>query len=282
MRFSRLLLLVSAVTGLVSVLAALFSMGHASLQYGLVMLLSVVAYVVVAGRAAVRRVRWTLIAGIGALAVVMATRLFWYHDPAADAGWLTYGHGGQSHPVLEQWRGLIERERIAAVGLLLGVLCLAVGVLMLPARHRARRGMLTTILALLLLAMVGLEVGSGFGRAPTLDLLGAAWPALLGILVAVGAVALSGWRADRAWLLPVGSLLLAMAAITAFYDLAGAWSAWWEAGNPREDAFLAVGVRVSTGGFPQVSAALETAVALAGPALVAIGALHSSRNARPV
>ncbi|WP_319462604.1 hypothetical protein [Micromonospora sp. RTP1Z1] len=49
MRFSRLLLLVSAVTGVVSVLAALFSMGQASLRYGLVMLLSVVAYLVVAG-----------------------------------------------------------------------------------------------------------------------------------------------------------------------------------------------------------------------------------------
>ncbi|WP_346538138.1 aminopeptidase [Micromonospora sp. DPT] len=281
MRLPLGLLLASFVSGLLSVVAALLAMPGASLQYGVVMLVVLLGYVVVAGRA-VRRVRWALIVGIGLLAVVVAMRLFWHQERVGEAGLLTYGQLGDA-AMLSRWREMIDRERLAAVGLLLGVLCLAAGVLALPARGRTRRGVVTTLLALLLLAGFGPSVALGFGRYPLFDLLGTVWPALLGALVAMAALALSGRRADRRWLLPVGSLLLTVAAVGAYTDLAAAWSGWWMLANPRDDAFLQVGVAVSTSreGFPQVSSAVEAAIALAGPGLVAVGALHSSREADP-
>jgi hypothetical protein len=226
-------------------------------------------------------VRWAVILGIGLLAVVAAMRLFWYQEQVGDAGLLTYGRAGET-AMLARWREMIDRERLAAAGLLLGVLCLAAGVSALPARGW-RRGVATSVLALLLLAWFGLSFARGFVRYPLLELLGTVWPALLGTLVAMAALALSGWRADRRWLLPAGSFLLALAAADAYSDLAAAWSGWWMIANPRDDAFLQVGVRMSTSAesFPQVSRAVEAAMALAGPGLVAVGALHSSRTAGP-
>ncbi|MBM0226703.1 MULTISPECIES: aminopeptidase [Micromonospora] len=280
MRLPLGLLLASVVSGVLSVAAALLVMPGASLQYGLVMLLALLGYVVAASRG-VRRVRWAVILGIGLLAVVAATRLSWYQEQIGDGSLLTYGRVGET-AMLARWREMIDRERLAAAGLLLGVLCLTAGVLALPARGR-RRGVATSLLALLLLAWFGLSFARGFGRYPLLELLGTVWPALLGTLAAMGALALSGWRADRRWLLPVGSFLLALAAAHAYSDLAATWSGWWMIANPRDDAFLEVGVRVSTSAenFPQVSKAVEAALALAGPGLVAVGALRSSREADP-
>ncbi|MBM0257708.1 hypothetical protein [Micromonospora sp. 4G55] len=55
--------------------AALLAMPAASLQFGLVMLLALLGYVLV--DRGVRRVRWAVAAGIGLLAVVAAMRLRW-------------------------------------------------------------------------------------------------------------------------------------------------------------------------------------------------------------
>ncbi|MET8907925.1 hypothetical protein [Micromonospora sp. NPDC004551] len=141
--------------------------------------------------------------------------------------------------------------------------------------------MATTVLALLLLAWFGLSFARGFGRSSLVDLLGTVWPALLAALVTMGALALSGRRADRRWLLPVGLVLLSLGAVRAYSDLAAAWSGWWVMAKPADGTFLAVGVAVSTSteGFPQVSRAIEAAIALAGAGLVAVGALRSSREA---
>jgi hypothetical protein len=51
--------------------------------------------------------------------------------------------------------------------------------------------------------------------------------------------------------------------------------------KPADGAFLDVGVAVSTSteGFPQVSWAIEAAIALAGAGLVVVGALRGSREA---
>jgi hypothetical protein len=216
------------------------------------------------------------IVGIGLLALVAASRLFW--QEVGEAGWLTYGHLSET-ATLARWREMIDRDRLAAARRLLGVLCLAAAVLALPTRDKARRGVVTTLLALLLLAWFGLRLARRFGRYPLFDLLATVWPALLGTLVAMGTLALSGWRADRRWLLPVGSLLLTVAAAGIYSDLAAAWSGWWTIANPRDDAFLSAGLKVSTAGFPQISWAVETAIALAGPGLVVIGALHRSSGA---
>lgn len=277
-RLSFGLLVASVAAGLLSVAAALLAMPAASLQFGLVMLLALLGYVL-ADRA-VRRVRWAVAAGIGLFAVVAAMRLLWYQEQVDEAGWLTYGQGVAKTSMLAHWREMINRERLAALGLALGVLGLAAGALALPSRGR-RRGVATTVLALLLLAGFGLSAAREFSRYPLLDLLGTVWPALLAALVTMGALALSGWRADRRWLLPVGLFLLSLGAARAYSDLAAAWSGWWLMAKPPDGAFLEVGVRVSTSteGFPQVSSAIEAAIALAGAGLVAIGALRSSREA---
>ncbi|MET8907924.1 hypothetical protein [Micromonospora sp. NPDC004551] len=132
MRLSFGLLVASAAAGVLSVAAALLAMTAASLQFGLVMLLALLGYVV-ASRGA-RRVRWTVAAGVGLLAVVAAMRLFWYQEQVDEAGWLTYGQGVAKTSMLTRWRELIDRERVAALGLAVGVLCLAAAVSALPSR----------------------------------------------------------------------------------------------------------------------------------------------------
>ncbi|MFU8853734.1 aminopeptidase [Micromonospora sp. SL1-18] len=278
MRLSFGLLVASVAAGLLSVGAALLAMTGASLQFGLVMLLALLGYVL-ASRG-VRRVRWAVAAGIGLLAVVAAMRLFWYQEQVDEADWLTHGQGVAMTAMLAHWQEMIERERLAALGLALGVLCLAAGALALPS-HGRRRGVATTVLALLLLAWFGLTSAREFGRYPLFDLLGTVWPALLAALVAMWALALSGWRADRRWLLPVGLFLLSLGAARAYSDLAAQWSGWWLMTKPPGGGFLKPGVMVSTSteGFPQVSWAIEAAIALAGAGLVAVGALRSSREA---
>ncbi|MFV2116392.1 aminopeptidase [Micromonospora sp. LOL_025] len=277
MRLSIGLLVASVAAGLLSVAAALLAMPAASLQFGLAMLLALLGYALV-GQGA-RRVRWAVAAGVGLLAVV-AVRLLGYQGQAEEAGWLTYGQGVANASELARWRATVDRERITALGLLLGVLCLAAGVLALPSRGR-RRGVATAVLALLVLAWFGLNSARDLGRYPLPDLLAAVWPALLAALVTVGALALSGRRADRHGLLPLGMFLLFLATARTCADLATAWSGWWAMAEPPDAAFLEPGMRVSTSteGFPQVSSAMEAAIALAGVGLAVIGALRSSREA---
>ncbi|MEW2380335.1 aminopeptidase [Micromonospora sp. NPDC047812] len=277
MRLSIGLLVASVAAGLLSVAAALLAMPAASLRFGLVMLLALLGYALVDRGA--RRVRWIVAAGVGLLAVV-AVRLLGYQEQADEAGWLTYGQGVAKTSELARWRATIERERLTALGLLLGVLCLAAGVLALPSRGR-RRGVATTVLALLVLVWFGLNSARDLGRYPLLDLLAMVWPALLAALVAVGALALSGRRADRRGLLPLGMFLLCLTAARVCLDLATAWSGWWVVAEPPDAAFLHPGMRVSTSteGFPQMSSAMEAVIALAGMGLVVVGALRSSREA---
>jgi len=267
---------------------------QASLQCGLIALTTLMGYVAVASRVAARRVRWAFAAGVGLLAVVMAARLLWYRGSPGDYVWTapfyapldgiaTSAGTLEAAPVavLDLLRRTIDQERIAAVGRLLGVLCLVVGVLGLPARRWPRRGVLTTILAVLLLVVVGVNLGSQVDGPPVLDLLETAWPALLVTLVAVGMAILAGWRANRAWLLPTGALLVAIAAATAFDNLAGTWSVWWALSNLRMVDPVSAVIGVSVDGLPQVSAAVETAVALAGPALLATGAARVGATTGP-
>lgn len=270
----RVLLLITGATGALSVGAAFLSAWQASMQFGVLMLAVVTVFVAVAGRTAVPRVRWAAVVGLGVLAVVMAVRTTWLDAPAS-----------------EPWSQTISRERLAATGMLLGVLSFAVGVLALPRRYRPRRAALTTALALLLMAVIGFEVGRKIAGAPVLGLVETAWPALIAVLAAVGLVALSGWRGDRTWFVLGGAALVAVAAATAFDDLMSVGATWQAASVPHADAFLQPGIRVSVaapqlaaplggsaGDVLQPSAALEMALALAGPALLAIGVLQASRG----
>jgi hypothetical protein len=281
---SRALLLVSAVAGVLSVLAALTSSHRLSAQGGLAMLLALAGYVIVAGRSALPRVRWALAAGAGMLAVGMALQLYWYSEPAEDFGSVAYAplnEGGAPEGLLGLWWQSVDRMRIIGFLHLLAVLCFLVGVSALPRWRRSRRAALTGALALLPLAVVGVNLRNQVDGSAVLDQLAAVWPALLATLVAVGLVALAGRRADYAWLVAAGTLLVAVAAATLFDDLSSTWSAWWAlvGRNLAEPMFLSVGVRVSVDGSPEVSAAVKAAAELAGPALLTIGALRASRAA---
>lgn len=283
MPLPRLLLLTAAATGALSVGAAVLSAWQPSMQYGVVMLAALAVYVAVAARTAAR-VRWAGVAGLGVLAVVMAVQLLWLPGPEG-----------------EQWEQTIDRQRLVAAGVLLGVLCFAVGVLASPPRYRPRRAVLTTTLALVVTAVIGFYVGRGIGGAPVLGLLETAWPALTVIFVAVGLVALSGWRGDRTWLLLSGSALVAVAAAIAFHGLMSADAAWraaptpdavpmldadgvpetritvrFERAYPHELGQTSLADRLTE--LARVSPALEVALALAGPALLAVGLLPATRG----
>ncbi|MDG4799291.1 hypothetical protein [Micromonospora sp. WMMD980] len=136
MRLPYGLLVASVAAGLLSVAAALLAMRTASLRIGLVMLLALVGHVLASP--GVRRVRWAVAAGVGLRAVATATRLIWYQEQADDAGWPTTGQGLARAALAAHWREQIDRERLAALGVALGVLCLAVGVAALPSRGRWR------------------------------------------------------------------------------------------------------------------------------------------------
>lgn len=281
MRLSRGLLLVSAAFGALSVVAALSSAHEVSLQCATAMLVALAGYVAAQGRTSGPRVRWGLTAGIGFLAAVMAARLLWYGERAADRDRLVSGRTIPStSTMLEQWRLTIDQERMAAAGLLLGLLSLAVAVLALPQRRSATRGAATAVVALLLLVFVGRAVIRLSLLAPLDELVAAAWPALLATIVAAGLLVVSGRRAAPAWLLPIGALLVASAAASTVDDLVGTWRAWWMWVDPRQNvASPSFAVRLTGDEGPQWSAAWEVVVALAGPALLAIGALNPRRDA---
>ncbi|MEV0719897.1 aminopeptidase, partial [Asanoa sp. NPDC050611] len=133
-----------------------------------------------------------------------------------------------------------------------------------------------------IVAIVSRPSATRLDHYPVLPLVGPLWPALVGLLVTLGALALSGWRHDRWLLLPAGLLLLAVTAANDGVDLAGSWAAWWATTAPR-DGFLEAGFLVSlpTNRFLQPSEATEAAVALAGPVLVALGALRRHRETEP-
>jgi hypothetical protein len=302
-RISPVLLPVSLAAGALSVVAALFSTGPASSLCALVMLAALAGHVIVGGRTAAGksaepptaapRVRWALAIGVGILAAAIAVRLYWPGEPAEDFRWMTPFYApldGDGTPagllgvelvepsaeLLDTWRQAFDRQQIVAVVQLLGVLCLAVGVLALPRQRRPGRAALTTALALAVLAVVALNVWSRADGSSASDLLGAVWPALLATLVAAGMAALAGWRAGDAWLAPAGALLVAVAAAIALNDLAFEWSAWWRFTQPAD---VDVAISVATGGSvdhsPEVSAALTRAAELAGPALLTVGQVQA-------
>ncbi|MGK5671809.1 hypothetical protein ACSNOB_03040 [Micromonospora sp. URMC 106] len=298
MRPTRVLLMVSITTGALSVVTALVSAERAATQSGLAASAALIGYVLFAGPT-LPRVRPALAAGIALFAVPTTVELWWFPERPADVRWFTPFYaplGGGFTPTgqvqvpattLEQWRQLIGQERLSAVALMLGVLCLAVAVVALPVREQPKAARLAGVAAVLLLAVVGANVWSRIDDAPPLGLLGAAWPALLATLLAAGVVARSGTRADRAALVPLGALLIAVTAAVTADDLASSWFTWWTFSNRSDHstqsgtvAVSVVGtVASSAAGAADVSAAVRAAVALAGPTLLTVGALAASRNA---
>ncbi|GAB3963896.1 hypothetical protein V1634_02645 [Plantactinospora veratri] len=290
MRPTRVLLTVFVVAGTLSALAALVSADRAAAQSALVASAALIGYVLVVGPAA-PRVRPALAAGIALLALPTAVELWrGSAEPATrrllipfyaplDGAAASTGRPALPPPILDQWRQALDQERLASVALLLGILCLAVAVLALPVRQRRKATVLARGVAVLLLVVVGADVWSRVDGEPLLGLLGAGWPALLATVAAAAVLAVSASRADRTGLVPLGALLVTVSAAVALHDLVRGWSTWWRFANPDDSVFLSAGVATSLAGLVDVSAALLATVTLAGPLLLAVGALRAARTA---
>ncbi|NED52332.1 aminopeptidase [Micromonospora aurantiaca] len=278
MRLSPSLGAAAVVAGLLSVGAALLAMPDASLLWAAVTLAVLCGHALTTS--GTPRVRRGVAAGAGVLALV-AANLLRHRGWGTDAGDLARGQAAARAYLLEHWQDGMDRQRLIAWGLVLGVLLLAVAVSALPARG-GRHGVATTVLALAALVWCVASVASTPGEPPLLDLFAAVWPGLLAVLVTAGLLASSGWRSDRHGLLPTGMILLALVAVRACSALASAWATWWTLVEPAEDAFLQPGLMISVGAPAasaiEVSSAVEMAVALGGVGLAVAGALRAHRE----
>ncbi|AYF32143.1 aminopeptidase [Micromonospora tulbaghiae] len=278
MRLSPSLGAAAVVAGLLSVGAALLAMPDASLLWAAVTLAALCGHALTTS--GTPRVRRGVAAGAGVFALV-AANLLRHRGWGTDAGDLAGGQAAARAYLLEHWQDGMDRQRLIAWGLVLGVLLLAVAVSALPARG-GRHGVATTVLALAALVWCVASVASTPGEPPLLDLFAAVWPGLLAVLVTAGLLASSGWRSDRHGLLPTGMILLALVAVRACSALASAWATWWTLVEPAEDAFLQPGIMISVGAPAasaiEVSSAVEMAVALGGVGLAVAGALRAHRE----
>ncbi|KAB1119033.1 aminopeptidase [Micromonospora aurantiaca] len=279
MRLSSGLRVAAVVAGLLSVGAALLAMREASLLWAVVTLAALAGHAFTA--TAMPRVKWGVAAGAGLFALVAAANLHRYREQVAEVGEPARGQAGAGAYLLESWQYGIDRQRLTAGGLALGVLLLGAAVSALPARG-GRRGVVTTVLAVAVLVWCVASVAVTPGEPALPDLFAAVWPALLAVLVTAGVLALSGRRGDRRGLLPAGMVLLSLVAVRVCADLAAAWASWWPLVRPAEDAFLQPGIMMSVGAAPggalEVSSAVETAVALGGVGLAVAGALRAHRE----
>ncbi|ADL48508.1 hypothetical protein [Micromonospora aurantiaca (nom. illeg.)] len=279
MRLSSGLRVAAVVAGLLAVGAALLAMREASLLWAVVTLAALAGHAFTA--TAMPRVKWGVAAGAGLFALVAVANLHRYREQVAEVGEPARGQAGAGAYLLESWQYGIDRQRLTAGGLALGVLLLGAAVSALPARG-GRRGVVTTVLAVAVLVWCVASVALTPGEPPLPDLFAAVWPALLAVLVTAGVLAWSGRRGDRRGLLPAGMVLLSLVAVRVCADLAAAWASWWPLVRPAEDAFLQPGIMMSVGAAPggalQVSSAVETAVALGGVGLAVAGALRAHRE----
>lgn len=278
MRLSSSLGAAAVVAGLLSVGAALLAMPDASLLWAAVTLAALCGHALTTS--GTPRVRRGVAAGAGVFALV-AANLLRHRGWGTDAGDLTRGQAAARAYLLEHWQDGMDRQRLIAWGLVLGVLLLAVAVSALPARG-GQLGVVTTVLAVAALVWCVASVALAPGEPPLLDLFAAVWPGLLAVLVTAGLLASSGWRSDRHGLLPTGMILLALVAVRACSALASAWATWWTLVEPAEDAFLQPGIMISVGAPAasaiEVSSAVEMAVALGGVGLAVAGALRAHRE----
>ncbi|MFD6648296.1 aminopeptidase [Micromonospora chalcea] len=279
MRLSSGLRVAAVVAALLSAGAALLAMRQASLLWAVVTLAALCGHALTASGSP--RVRWGVAAGTGLFALVTVANLRWYGEQAADAGEPARGQAAGRAYLLESWQDGMDRQRLTAGGLALGVLLLWAAVSASPARG-GRRGVVTTALAVAVLVWCVARVALTPGGPPLPDLFAAVWPALLAALVAAGVLAWSGRRGDRYGLLPAGMVLLSLVAVRICSDFAATWASWWTLVKPAEDAFLQPGIMVSVGasagGALRVSPAVETAVALGGVGLAVVGALRAHRE----
>lgn len=286
MRPRRVLLLASVLAGALSAFATLFDESRMALQSGAVALAALAVLALLSNTTA-GRVRVALAAGLGLLALVMVLELRWLAEPSATSQLLVPSYSPldgspapSPHPsaLLDEWQEGIDRNRAVQTGELVGLLALAYAVAALPPRRRTRRALLARILAVLVLVAALAEAWGDLRDAPLTGALGVAWSALLAVLVAAVVLALSGARSDRFGLLPLGALLVAGVAAVDLGHLVGTWSSWWWFAEASRNAYLTYGVAVDTG--LDISPAVEATVALAGPALLTLGALRAGQDDR--
>ncbi|MET7469991.1 aminopeptidase [Micromonospora sp. NPDC005686] len=190
MRLSSSLGVAALVAGLLSVGAALLAMPDASLLWAVVTLGALCGHAFTAS--GTPRVRWGAAAGAGMFALVAAANLLWHRQQAADAGEPARGQPATRAYLLESWQDGMDRQRLTAWGLVLGVLLLAVAVSALPARG-GRRGVVTAVLAVAALVWCGLSAATTPGEPPLPDLADAA---LDGVEAGAAEVLADQWSRD--------------------------------------------------------------------------------------
>jgi hypothetical protein len=277
----RILLLVFAVAAVVAVLGHLVSFpGPLPDAAAVLALLAVAARTVLVVRGPVARAALT--AGFVLLAAVPVTGWVLVDDlPALLSG----------DDIARIHQQAADADHAAVVLLLLAAAALTVGVAALPG---ARRPVWQTVLACVvalgpvaIVVHVATEVPALLGVVPS----GLRWhvaPGLAATVLAGLAVVLAVSRADRRFLLPVGALLVQVAAARWTESAAGSWTLAQLYGGINADTFdtfLSPGLRteVPAGAAPaldvEVGAALTTVALLLGPALITLGAARAARAA---
>lgn len=271
MPMPRVLVVLSVVAGLLSVAAAMIDAPGLSMQCGAAAFAALAAYGALAGKAWPQRVRWAVTAGLVLFAVVWATRAHWQMDqtvsPLDPAG------------IREQTAQRVEQSRLAALGLLAGAVAFASAVFALPPVRHAQRAALGAVLVFLLIVAIGMLGRGSVDNLRTVPPLWVSLPALLAVVVTLATVALTGWREDRGWLITVGAPLLAVVAVVNLDNLAALWWTWRSVSDSADGAsgrsYTSVLVVTGVGGRSLLYDGLATAVTLAGPILLAVGALRT-------
>jgi len=253
---------------------------------GVVALLALPGFVVLAGGRLVAGVRWSLLAGLLGLAVVVAVGAIWYTPVTArNFGWFAYAPLDES-PLDRIIAHSLSVQRWHAFWLLLATGCLAVAAF---AGARGRRstgprwpGTVLTIVAVALVGWLLLEVWGGLTggqvRLPSAARLGDATAAmgvpLIGAVVPLGC-ALVLARRPAARLAGAGLVLLAVPAVIAVGRAASSvpLTARYDTGNTAAPMLASA---VDLAGPVDVGATVSAGALLAGVALVVVSCLRRS------
>jgi hypothetical protein len=285
-RFRGLLGTVAVLASVVHVIGVAVDSRSLAIGGGVVVLLALLGFVALAGTRLTGRVRWSLLAGLLGLAVVVAFGAIWYTPvTGTDFGWFAYA------PLDDALDRVIAHsltvQRWHAFWLLLATGCLAVAAF---AGARGRRstgprwpGIVITVVAVALVGCVLVEVSGGLTsgqvRLPSTARLGDA-VAAMGVPLIAAAVPLGGalvlaWRAATR-LAGAGLVLLAVPAVVAVGRAASSLplTARYESGNTAAPMLAST---VDVAGSVDVGATVSAGALLAGVALVVAGCLRRPR-----
>jgi hypothetical protein len=276
-RFRGLLGTVAVLASVVHVIGVAVDSRSLAIGGGVVALLALLGFVVLAGTRLTARVRWSLLAGLLGLAVVVAVGAIWYTPvTGTDFGWFAYAplDDGLDRVIAHS----LTVQRWHAFWLLLATGCLAVAAFAgAHGRHSTGPrwpGIVVTVVAVVLGGCLLVEVWGGLTggqvRWPSASRLGDA-TAAMGIPLIAAAVplacALVLARRPAARLAGAGLVLLAVPAVVAVGRAASSVPliARYESGNTVTSVLVST---VDLAGPVDLSATVSAGALLAGVALV--------------